>query len=622
MTGLRLFCGEQSLELALFDKPQRITAENIHRIRHTVKTDVPWSLAVPSNVFERVFGDEAASAYMPDVWVWVDGQRARVWQNTQNDTIIFTPPLVAQNKAAAIFDSSIGTLNLELTARIRGKLFRLFTEPAFLAIPKNNNADYVRAMADLVIDRLSTWRNTPEESVWLIDENDAPTLAQSLDNRLHAVERTLRTYEQQFAALKTNARFELASVDKIAGVGRLTSFTHTTLQYVIEHPEELVPANQGTGIRVGTRFYMPRRTLVETKTKVFDLPENRILLGFLVFVVSELADEVRLLKERIETLPSVAGFEDARYVTSAEAILGVAAARLSRYLEKLDGLLKHARRIVEQYRAILPVVPMPYTGIPHPTKIFSSVPAYRQIFECMIGWKSSGTKRLVNVGLLLTAFERSRLYELYCLFRLIDDLQALGFKLTEQRRFVYFAAAEARRQSPGPNTFRFEKTDASGRVIRRATLYYEPVIRASSQNRQNGIDLVRTSPFTWYAGSLDFSDESKAYFTPDYLVRIEDEKKHVRWFIADAKYSDGWKVADEMTQELVFKYLFAIRPVHANETVEGLWIFYGWTKETDERRAMPVKVDSWSVEHGPSMYYEPVQPMRSAVNRLAAQASR
>ena len=620
MTGLRLFCGDQSLELSLFAKPQRITAENIHRIRHTVKTDVPWSLAVPRNIFELAFGDEAAIPFAPDIWVWVDGQRARLWPTQEDDTIVFTPPTTAQNKAAAIFDCSIGTLNLELTAKIRGKLFRLYAEPAFLAIPKNENADYVRAMADLVINRLSTWRNTPEESVWLVDETDAPTLAQSLNNRLQAVERTLKTYEQQFAVLKTNARFELASVDKIAGVGRLTGFTHTTLQYVIEHPEELVPANQGTGIRIGTRFYMPRRTLVETKTKTFDLPENRILLGFLAFVVSELADEVRLLKERIEMLPSIVGFEDTEYVTSAEAILGVATARLTSYLEKLETLLKHARRIAEQYRAILPVQPLPYTGIPKPTKIFSSVPAYRQIYECMIGWKSSGTKRLVNVGLLLTAFERSRLYELYCLFRLIDDLQSSGFKLTEQKRYAYFVGEDARRQSPGPNTFRFEQTDNSGRVIRRVTLYYEPVIRSVSQICRNGVDLVRTSPFTWHRGSLELADESKAFFTPDFVLRVEDDKKRVRWFIADAKYADGWKVADQMTQDLIFKYLFAVRPVKPKETVEGLWIFYGWAKDTVARGPVPDKVDSWGVGHGAAMHYEPVQPMRSALNRLVTEA--
>lgn len=622
MTVLRLFCGNQSLELSLFAKPQRITAENIHRIRHTVKTDVPWSLAVPCNIFELVFGDEAASSYIPDIWVWVDGQRACLGQSQEDGTIIFTPPSTGSNNLAAIFDCSIGTLNLELTARIKGQLFRLYAEPAFLAIPKRNNADYVRTMADLVINRLSTWRNTPEESVWLVDEPDVRTLAQSLNNRLQAVERTLKTYEQQFTVLKTNARFELASVDKIAGVGRLTGFSHTTLQYVIEHPEELVPANQGTGIRVGTRFYMPRRTLVETKTKTFDLPENRILLGFLTFVVSELADEVRLLKEHIDMLPSIVDFEDTGYVTSAEAILGVATARLSRYLEKLEILLNHARRIAEQYRAILPVQPMPYTGIPKPTKIFSSVPAYRQIYECMINWKSSGAKRLVNVGLLLTAFERSRLYELYCLFRLIDDLQALGFKLIKQQRFVYFVGEEARRQSPGPNTFCFEKTDASARVVRRATLYYEPVIRPASQLRHNGIDLVRTSPFTWYTGSLELADESKAFFTPDYVLRVEDDKKHVRWFIADAKYADGWKVADQMTRDLIFKYLFAVKPVHACETVEGLWIFYGWTKNSVARGPVPEQVDSWGVGHGPDMHYELVQPMQSAINRLATKASR
>lgn len=57
----------------------------------------------------------------------------------------------------------------------------------------------------------------------------------------------------------------------------------------------------------------------------------------------------------------------------------------------------------------------------------------------MCDWQKMGPLHLMDEGLLLTTFERSRLYELFCLFKLVDDLGAAGFDVIEHRRHIYSA---------------------------------------------------------------------------------------------------------------------------------------------------------------------------------------
>lgn len=90
----------------------------------------------------------------------------------------------------------------------------------------------------------------------------------------------------------------------------------------------------------------------------------------------------------------------------------------------------------------------------------------------------------------------------------------------------------------------------------------------------------------------------------------------MRWFIADAKYTDGWNAVQTQTRELLFKYLYSVCPVNDDETLEGLWILYGWLKPESE--PMPVTARKWAAKPGVDVHYEEVSPMVTDVGRLAA----
>ena len=500
-----------------------------------------------------------------------------------------------------------------MSLSLESSIGAIHTEAFFLSLKRGFVADYVSKMADYVVDRLNVWAKAPTPGEYLTAPAEESTFATELQNRLDSIERTLKTFEQLLPYFRTNAKFELVSQETVDGVGRLTGFSHSTLRHVIEHPEDLVTSSHGTGIRIHNRYYMPRHTLVETKRKTFDLPENRLMLGFLERVTEVLEAEVEAVGARRSQLPELLKVED-EYVSSAEAIMGVVLKRLKNHQSQLEALLSHAKRISGQYRQVLPVTPATYGEVPAPSKVFLTIPAYRLVYQCMCDWQKMGPLHLMDEGLLLTTFERSRLYELFCLFKLIDDLRAAGFEITDHKRFVYSARPPHWPQSPVPNTFVLEKR-SDGKTVSRVTVFYEPFICSPMRSLENGVDLVRTSPFTWEDGVARMTDPQVSFVTPDYVVRLETEDR-VRWFIADAKYTEGWNAVSSQTRELLFKYLYSVCPVKEADTIEGLWILYGWLRA--DSSPIPATARKWAPRPGVDVHYEEMSPYVTDIGRLAA----
>lgn len=610
MSQLELFTDTERVVLRLQREPAAVCAETIHRIRLSVKADRQWRIRIPYAAFAEFGLEPDDVAHNPSPTLCLNGEQIVTMSWREADAFILKPVVSVTNTwPAVLFKDSIGAVSLSIESSVG----TIHTEAFFLSLKRGFVANYVSKMADYVVDRLNLWAKEPT-----LDERagafaDETTFASELQNRLDSIERTLKTFEQLLPYFRTNAKFELVLQESVDGVGRLTGFSHSTLRHVIEHPEDLVPSSHGTGIRIHNRYYMPRHTLVETKRKTFDLPENRLMLGFLDRVTEVLAAEVEAVGIRRSQLPNVLKVED-DYVSSAEAIMGVVLKRLGEHQSQLEELLSHAKRICGQYRQILPVTPAPYGETPIPSNVFLTIPAYRLVYQCMCDWQKMGPLHLMDEGLLLTTFERSRLYELFCLFKLIDDLRAAGLDVVEYKRHVYSAHPPHWPQSPVPNTFVLEKR-SDGKTVSRATVFYEPFICSPMRPQENGMDLIRTSPFTWEDGVARMTDPNKSFVTPDYVVRLETEDR-VRWFIADAKYTDGWNAVSSQTRELLFKYLYSVCPIKGTETLEGLWILYGWLKP--DSAPVPATARKWATKPGIDVHYEEVSPSVTDIGRLAA----
>ena len=537
--------------------------------------------------------------------LYLDGELITAYQRNDPDgrTTLCTD---ANGHDGRIFVDWIGFVSLELTLQFGEVSLTLTAEPVSVCLPEGPSARRIEEMADCVMAHYGEWlapqgtksvvrvekggtnekspadgarpfeeaereeRSTPcdfdasredDETVDTMD-TDTPDLrsaeAAVVRDRLEAVDRLLRIYETSLPYFRANPRMKLVTEHTVDNVEKLRDFSYATARFMAMHPETLMPAYVGRGIRVGKRVLRPQKTLVQSERKSADTEENRVVVGFLKTLSDEMSEERDRVRARLEELrrsdeeerrrsagePGTADAGGAYganfsayslrstsdkpsspssgepsgvsvvlpqgYRATDRAVLRESEGRLVEILEALEERIRHVRALWRHYSEAMPVTPVPITGLIPPTQVFLTVPVYRTVYEAIRDWLRSEWVLRDEEACLASFFRRSRLYECFSLVTLLEAFRASGLEPVRRSRFVYTPPYRGWEQSDYANTFVFEKREASqsdpGRsvVTAEVTLYYEPVIRAASADYdrrnaplcENGVRLCRTTVFS------------------------------------------------------------------------------------------------------------------------------
>ncbi len=615
--------GYPAIELALTEGAGTERAANISGIRRTVCSDVRWTFELPLSAFSPLAETESALNVNATYQLFINETFVPTRAEIRNALLILTPSDPLSSDDPIPFRDYIGTAAVEIRRLARGfPTQTLLSETVLIAIRQGPTAEAVRSMAKRVLAGLKHYgQNTQGEGDTGALKLEAVLFDTEARNdfaaRLKILEDILKTYSQQAAYFRANARFHLVTGERIDGAGRLNGFSESALRYVIEHPDELVPSQSGRGIRVHNRTYVPERMLIQTTRKSFDLLENRIVLGFLKRLEEALSEEVATLELQCKRLPALLSTVEG-YVCSAEALLGEVTERLTHYISHLRQYLTELRGLFLVYSRIFPITPACVTHIPAPTEIFISVPAYRLIYDNMVRWFGLGSLSFAREEFLMTCFERSRLYELFCLVAQLDALSCAGATFCGASHHAWHRPDGRTSDDTIPNVFRFTLPAGPHTPATTLTLFHEPVIKSPVLESEADMTLVRTSPLSWSAeGDFRMLDPRFAFYTPDFVLKVEQEGQGARWFIADAKYSVDTKVIEQQTKEILFKYLFSISPSEQGERIEGVWLFYPWLTKLGEaiQSATP-----WAPQSTAGLYFQHVSPATAAESGFIAAA--
>ena len=483
----------------------------------------------------------------------------------EDGTLRLVPPPMQKT-----FSDFFGILQIDfIVAKAGLGVTTVYAEPVAVMLPEGIAADNLSAMGETIAAGWSA----------LIGEGGEHLLAQqekrnTLLEREDILDEILRVYESQYAYFRANARFKLRAESTVDGTAKLRHFSADTARFIATHPEELVEAPHGTGIRVGNRSFLPVHTLVKRNVRDHGTMENRVLVGFLTTVLQGLEKEKKALAE----LLAETGDGHSPYLASGHALFGVAAQRLRSYREKLHAVEDRIRETAVHYRLALGIEGIPVVGIPEPTPVFLSIPAYRLVFDAIVKWFEAGDLELEAEEALIASMRQSRLYEYFVLLKLIDGLVSAGARLIERRNHAWTgASAWEHIQTDHPNTFRFER---DGKTV---TLYYQPLIAGGDWTGENGLALMRTS--TWSIDGSALHQSGSRVYTPDFLIQVEAAGK-TTCFILDAKFSSLRSVRTYQSGALVFRYLFSIGPAKPDTVVDGLWLLCGNAlKDGEEDRA-------------------------------------
>ena len=328
---------------------------------------------------------------------------------------------------------------------------------------------------------------------------------------------------------RMNARFKLSTREAVEPFNRIRNFSDSTLRYIISHPYELNPSMNTKGILFRGTPYVPHHTLVQTKTKNFAIYENKVILGFLKTVC-----------------------------LSAE-----------KYLSSDSEVKKLLGSLLGAYESALSLSANELKRMPKATSIFTTVGAYRQFFIEIRKWFLQEDKRELVDSFVLEACSKGRLYEYYCLIKLLQSKVSAGWELMDSALIDWQCNSEMYKKPGFDNYFKFEK---EGRITE---VFFEPVVWSKKAHLNERLGLFRSSTVRLSASSFSFSEDMRGFYLPDYVEREWQPDGSRLFTISDAKFSYRQTVVNNSLFPLIVKYWLGISPVREKDKVRELVVFCG-----------------------------------------------
>ena len=359
---------------------------------------------------------------------------------------------------------------------------------------------------------------------------------------------------------------KLQKTESVDSFEKLQSISSNTIRYISCHSDELIAVNYYTGIRYNKQYYQPNKTLIEYNTQSYDVYENQVVVGFLRSIVNEITKIINDIQERYYTESRAIiqeGYFDSMYQIFSRSI-----EKINTYTAMLIDLKSQYQQLYFAFSNLLSIKGYNVTAVPEYTPVFQSISAYNQIYRMIFKWFSCGNYELGKEELLLSFISTSKIYEYYCLIKLLRHFEKINnVKFIKATNMNYHVTDDLYINTKYNNTFFYEKDDVN------ITIYYQPVIYSN--------DLAINNIFLFRNNAPNISDKTAIpYYSPDYIIKISKESNS-KYIILDAKFSSPKKIREKQLEHLVFKYLFSISPLKENDSVIGLYILCGKKSGSD-----------------------------------------
>lgn len=507
-----------------------------------------------------------------------------------NNEIIEDVAFLSGRRASRVFLECFGVVKIEVI--INGESY--ITHNTRIVMKENAISNNIVNMIDYIYENCDDYLYE-EHKHSKTGVGVMPNSNISIDTKLSLLEEIYDVYVKSYHILKHSAQRKLINTNKIGSFNELQSIRQSTINYIVNHPEELQPVNYNSGISVNKQYYEPQKTLVQSVAYSCDIYENQVLVGFLKTIVQEL-EEIKLSVE-LHKNQNTSPYRRNGYVDSTYYIYTKNIKMLNSYIEVLNDWLAKIKKLYLDYKRILNVSELNVISIPRYTNIFGRIMPYNIVFEKILKWFNCGNYDLSKSDLLLSFVSISKIYEYFCLIKINRTLEKCGYSLISGFPFKY---VENRyyRNTVYNNTFEFSK-DAIN-----VTVYYQPIIYGKTNNRErpNGIGLFRnTSISITNPTALALLDEREAkrgsYYTPDYLIKIS-HNNNTSYHILDAKHSRPDKIEREQLPYLAFKYLFSISTLQKGNSVDSMCIICGKATENSSEDLYDV-AESMNIQVSP-----------------------
>ncbi len=405
-----------------------------------------------------------------------------------------------------------------------------------------------------------------------------PGAPKELETQIQILRDIVHIYSESISYFHTNAKFNLRPVGNIDNYEKVRFISSRMLTYVTQHPEQLTRTAVVTGIRQNNRYFLPRKTLIEENVIDYDIYENQIIVGFLNSLCSMIKELSNKISSRLAFFPDIKEIENG-YFLSASFVFSSTRRKLEKAQENLLSLEQNIEELYHQYSQLLPVTKQVFDKIPPPTPIFISNRPYRLIYEQITRWFQFGIYNFSREDFILPMLQSDKLYEFYVLLKIYNYIVSNGFVIQKSDEYSYKSFKNSYPSIPShsgikcDNTFIFWNED----TLTELTLFYEPYVHNGNSRNvgENGVGLFRNMSY-----SFD-GKESEVHYWPDYVIKIK-KSKYCQYIILDAKFSTRQSVKEYQIRPLLFKYLISVSTIDPEDTILGLIVINGKSKELED----------------------------------------
>lgn len=340
--------------------------------------------------------------------------------------------------------------------------------------------------------------------------------------------------------------------------------------WIVKNMEVLRETNLNGVIRYGTKKYIPDYIKCDFSKKTTDVYENRVVVSFLALVIKETMMIIEHFQEMIneenEIFRKLKLFENSEKKAPILVVKEYQIKNAEMTLAKISTDIDMLRKMYTSYEKIIPCEKIEIVTLPRKTKVFQEIQHYKEIYEYILKWYKYGEMSLEKENLLFKVKTIDKIYEYFCLFKLLILFKQHGYNLIGDNDEAIFYEYN-HRQGEASDELDVANTYLLTNGLLKVTLYYQPTIYSDSEETTNGIDLYRI--------------DSNRYYTPDFLIKCEKDN-NTRYAILDSKYSKRKTLNRYNTLEkLIFKYCSSIASKSdLYPAVNFMWLLQGRNDNT------------------------------------------
>jgi hypothetical protein len=361
---------------------------------------------------------------------------------------------------------------------------------------------------------------------------------------------TLSANRQRFSMQPCKRSIEKLEVSNYDDSSHITD---KDISWLFQHLDQLYPSPIDVSkVSIHNRNYsidQIQRTVKEVDTNLF---ENQVIHGFLLSLKSFLIAVPSFRKKyQLET-----PYKD--YFTFDSILQKIEAPLMERRFREARLLLQQCNELISFFQKHLPCT---VRGAIQPvlTSQAKRLPHYERSFRLIDAWYKLGQPAWSGTNYLFGLKSLDKLYEFFCLYKITDTIAELGYTLTNvessepDRESGLKGKTLKNNQDTLANYYRFE---SQGRALE---LFYEPTIWSFSDLSKKGeiIDAFHSK------------QSYKPYYTPDFLVKVDDGGNFPKYYVFDSKYSTESQTRERHLPAIIEKYFLKLKAIDKTGEIDS-----------------------------------------------------